>query len=282
MPVKVVADSATDLPPGEIESLGITVIPCYITFGTEDLKDGVDLNTEQFYDRLLNGPDFPKTSQPSVGDFKQLYEEIGPGSDGIVSVHISSKVSGTINSATQAVSEAEVDCPIRIVDTLQASLGAGLIVREAARAAQEGGDVEAVAQAAEAAAGRAEFFALMDTLEYLEKGGRIGKARALLGGLLRIRPMIAVKDGEVHELAKARSRKAGIERLLGFAQEFAPADEIGIAHTTTPQEAEDLAARTKDLAPSDREPLVSKIGPAVGTHAGPGALGIAMLRSSAG
>ena len=217
-----------------------------------------------------------------MGDFKQLYEEIGPGSDGIVSVHISSKVSGTINSATQAVSEAEVDCPIRIVDTLQASLGAGLIVREAARAAQEGGDVEAVAQAAEAASGRAEFFALMDTLEYLEKGGRIGKARALLGGLLRIRPMIAVKDGEVHELAKARSRKAGIEKLLGFAKEFAPADEIGIAHTTTPQEAGDLAARTKDLAPSDREPLVSRIGPAVGTHAGPGALGIAMLRSSAG
>ena len=281
MSVKVVTDSATDLPPGEIESLGITVIPCYITFGTEDLKDGVDLNTEQFYDRLINGPDFPKTSQPSVGDFKQLYEETGPGSDGIVSVHISSKVSGTINSATQAASEANVDCPIRIVDTFQASLGAGLVVREAAKAARDGGDVEAVAQAAEAAAARAELFVLMDTLEYLEKGGRIGKARALLGGLLRIRPMIAVRDGEVQELAKARSRKAGIEKLLGFARELAPADEIGIIQTTTPQEAEDLAGRVKEMVPSGREPVITTVGPAVGTHAGPGALGIAMLRSSA-
>lgn len=206
MPVKVVADSATDLPPDQVESLGIAVIPCYITFGTEDLKDGVELTTEQFYDRLLNGPDFPKTSQPSVGDFKQLYEEIGPGSDGIVSVHISSRISGTINSATQAASEAEVDCPIRVVDTLQASLGAGLIAIEAARAARDGRDVETVARAAEEVAARAEFFVLMDTLEYLEKGGRIGKAGALLGGLLRIRPMIILKDGEVHELAKARSR----------------------------------------------------------------------------
>ncbi len=281
MPVKVVADSATDLPPDQVESLGIAVIPCYITFGTEDLKDGVELTTEQFYDRLLNGPDFPKTSQPSVGDFKQLYEEIGPGSDGIVSVHISSRISGTINSATQAASEAEVDCPIRVVDTLQASLGAGLIAIEAARAARDGRDVETVARAAEEAAARAEFFVLMDTLEYLEKGGRIGKAGALLGGLLRIRPMIILKDGEVHELAKARSRKAGIERLLGFAREFAPADEIGIVQTTTPQEAEGLAARIRDLVPSGREPLISRVGPAVGSHAGPGALGIAMLRSSA-
>ncbi len=277
--VKVVTDSGSDLPPEQVESLGITVIPAYITFGTESLKDGVELTADQFYDRLRNGPDFPKTSQAPVGDFKRLYEEIGPGSAGIVSVHISSKVSGTVNSATQAASEAEVDCPIRVVDTLQVSLACGLAAREAARAAMDGGGVETVARAAEKAAERAELLVLLDTLEYLEKGGRIGKAQALLGGLLRIRPMIFIKDGEVHSLAKARSRKAGIERLMAFAREFGPADEIGVLHSTTPQESEELAARLHDLAPAGKEPLLSRVGSSVGAHSGPGALAVAMLRS---
>ena len=279
MSIKVVTDSTADLPPDQAESLGITVVPCYVVFGTENLKDGVDLTADQFYDRLVDGPDFPKTSQPSVGDFKQVYEELAPGSDGIVSVHVSSKVSGTFNSATQAVSEAGVECPIEVVDTLQASLAVGLIARETARAAQDGGDVETVVRVAKETAARTELLVLLDTLEYLEKGGRIGKAAALLGGLLRIRPMIFLKDGEVHELAKARSRTGGIEKLQGFAREFGPADEVGVIHTTTLDDAEELAGRVKDLLKEDREPVLSRAGPTIGTYVGPGALGIAIVRS---
>jgi DegV family protein with EDD domain len=279
MAVRVVTDSTSDLPPDVAQSLGVTVVPCYITFGTEDLKDGVDLSADQFYERLVNGPDFPKTSQPSVGDFKQVYEEVGPGSDGIVSVHVSSKLSGTYNSATQAVPETAVDCPIEVVDTYQASLAVGLIVRETARIALEGGDFETVARVARETAERSELVFVLDTLEYLEKGGRVGKAAALLGGLLRIRPLIILRDGVVDELAKARSRNGGIERLLDSAREFAPADEIGVVHTTTPDDADALAARVRDLVPGGGEPLLSRAGPTIGTYAGPGALGIALVRS---
>lgn len=279
MVVRVVTDSTSDLPPDVAQNLGVTVVPCYITFGTEDLKDGVDLSADQFYERLVNGPDFPKTSQPSMGDFKQVYEEVGPGSDGIVSVHVSSKVSGTYNSATQAIPEAAVDCPIEVIDTYQASLAVGLIVRETARAAQAGGDLEAVARVARDTAARSEFVVLLDTLEYLERGGRVGKAAALLGGLLRIRPLIILRDGVVDQLAKARSRKGGIERLLDSAREFAPLDEVGVLHTTTPDEAEALVAQVGDLVPGGQAPLLSRAGPTIGTYAGPGALGVALVRS---
>jgi len=279
MAVRVVTDSTSDLPPDVARSLRVTVVPCYVTFGTEDLKDGVDLSADQFYERLVNGPDFPKTSQPSVGDFKQVYEEVGPGSDGIVSVHVSSKVSGTYNSATQAIPEATVECPIEVIDTYQASLAVGLVVRETAKVAQEGGDFETVARVARETAARSELVFVLDTLEYLEKGGRVGKAAALLGGLLRIRPLIIFRDGEVDQLAKARSRRAGIVRLLDAAREFAPLDEVGVVHTTTPDDADALAAQLKDLVPGGGEPLLSRAGPTIGTYAGPGALGIALIRS---
>lgn len=279
MAVRVVTDSTSDLPSEVAQSLGVTVVPCYITFGTEEMKDGVDVSPDQFYERLVNGPDFPKTSQPSVGDFKQVYEEVGPGSDGIVSVHVSSKLSGTYNSATQAVPEATVDCPIEVIDTYQASLAVGLIVRKTVRAAQAGGDLETVARVARDTAARTELLVLLDTLIYLEKGGRVGKAAALLGGLLRIRPLITLRDGVVDQLAKARSRTGGIERLLDSAREFAPLDEVGVLDTTTPDDAEALCAQVADLVPGGQAPLLSRAGPTIGTYAGPGALGIALVRS---
>ena len=279
MTVKIVTDSTSDLPEDLAKSLGITVVPLNIHFGTEMFKDGVDLSADEFYRRIATGRELPKTSQPSVGEFVSVYERLGQDADGILSVHISSKVSGTLNSAVQAKEQANAASPIEVVDTYQASMGAGMVAMVAAREAQRGAGLEDVARVARQAVERCQCIALFDTLEYLQKGGRIGKASALLGTLLRIRPMIILRDGVVHELAKARSRKGGIARLRSVAVDFAPLEELAVMHSTTPDEARTLAEEVSDLLPEGKEPFIARFGPVIGTYTGPGALGIGLLSS---
>ena len=280
MAVRVVTDSTSDLPADLAQSLDITVVPLEVRFGTEQFKDGVDLHADEFYERLINGPVLPTTSQPSVGDFVDVYERLGRGADGIVSVHISSKLSGTFNSAVQARAQANVCCSIEVVDTLQVSMGVGMVAMVAASVAKQDADLEQVTKAASEAADRCECIALFDTLEYLEKGGRIGKVGALLGSLLRIKPMIIIRDGVVHELAKERSRRRGIARLQRVARDFAPMAELAVMYSTTPDEADALAEGLTELLPEGKSPIIVRFGPVLGTHAGPGVLGIQMLRAS--
>ena len=280
MLVKVVTDSTSDLPGELAKSIGITVVPLNIHFGTEVFKDGVDLDTDEFYRRLIDGRELPTTSQPSVGDFVKVYEELGQDADAIVSVHISSKLSGTLNSATQAREETSLSCPIEVIDTNQASMGLGVVAVAAARSAQNGEALDKVADVARSASERSRYFAMLDTLEYLKKGGRIGKARALLGTVLRIRPMIVIRDGEVHELAKERTRARAIARLETFAREYAPLEELSVMYSTTPEDADDVASRLRDLLPGDKAPIITRAGPVVGTYAGPGCLAVGLLRSS--
>ena len=210
-----------------------------------------------------------------------VYNELGGDADGIVSVHVSSKVSGTFNSADQARMEADGACPIEIVDTYQASMGVGMAAIAAATAVQQGAGLEDATAVARDAATRCECFVLLDTLEYLEKGGRIGKARALFGTLLRIKPMIIVRDGEVHELGKERTRSRGVARLQSVAEDFAPLDELCVLHSTTPSEADSVAQNLGGLLPEGKEPLITRFGAVIGTYTGPGALGIGLLRSKA-
>ena len=279
MPVKVVTDSTSDLPPELAESLGITVVPLNIHFGSEVYKDGVDLSADAFYQRLTDGPVLPKTSQPSVGDFAEVYGRLGQEADAIVSVHISSRLSGTYNSAVQATQEASVTCRVEVVDTLRASMSVGITVMIAARAASDGASADEVASIAREADKRSECIFMLETLEYLEKGGRIGKAKALLGSLLRIKPMLRI-DGEVHELGKERSRRRGISRLQEIARSFSPIDELAVIHGTTPDDALAVAQNLSDLLPEGKEPIVARVGPVIGTYAGPGVVGIGLLRSA--
>ena len=279
MPVKVVTDSTSDLPPELAESLGITVVPLNIHFGSEVYKDGVDLSADAFYQRLTDGPVLPKTSQPSVGDFAEVYGRLGQEADAIVSVHISSRLSGTYNSAVQATQEASVTCRVEVVDTLRASMSVGITVMIAARAASDGASADEVASIAREADKRSECIFMLETLEYLEKGGRIGKAKALLGSLLRIKPMLRI-DGEVHELGKERSRRRGISRLKEIARSFSPIDELAVIHGTTPDDALAVAQNLSDLLPEGKEPIVARVGPVIGTYAGPGVVGIGLLRSA--
>ena len=278
MSVKIVTDSTADLPSDIVNELGITVVPANVRFGNDAYKDGVDLSADEFFDKLVNGPDFPTTSQPSIGEFKDAYERVAEGADGIVSVHVSGKLSGTMNSATQGASQADADCPIEVLDTRQASMGSGLVAMAAARAARDGASVEEAADAARSAIARSQCFALLDTLEYLIKGGRIGKARGAIGRMLRIKPMIILRDGEVNDLAKERARGRAVARLRRTAEEFAPLAAVAVMYSTDPNEARALA---DDLAPllaaGADAPMTARFGPALGTYVGPNSLGITLL-----
>ncbi|MBM3932815.1 MAG: DegV family protein [SAR202 cluster bacterium] len=279
MPVKVVTDSASDLPLELAKSLGITVVPVKVIFGEKTFKDGVEIAPDDFYKRLIDGPVMPTTSAPSIGDFVEAYERVAKDADAIVSVHVSSKVSGTYNAANQAKSEAKVSCPIEVIDTFQASLGLAMVAIAAAWAANRGAPVSEVVSVANSAMGRAQCIALFDTLEFLQKGGRIGKAQALLGTILKIKPMIIVRDGEVQPLGKARTFAKGVAALEEAARGYAPIEELCVAYCTDPQIAHEIAGRLKDLLPVRKEPFVARFGPGVGTHVGPGAVGIGLLKA---
>ena len=277
MTVRVVTDSACDLPTDLARELDITVVPLAVRFGTEVFKDGVELQTEEFFKRLVAGPDFPATSQPTIGDFMETYQNVAPGADGIVSVHVSSKVSGTVNSATQGAARANADCPVEVIDSLQASMAAGLIAIKCARAAQSGATMDEVVQIAQGAVERSRCVALLDTLEYLVKGGRIGRAKATLGTLLNLKPIIAVEDGEVHDFAKVRTRRKAVSRLQRAASDFGPITTAAVMYSTERDEADRLAESIRSLVSGDGDTIVARFGPVLGTYVGPNALGICAL-----
>ncbi len=279
MSVKVVTDSTSDIPRDVAEQYGISVIPQKIIFGTEELRGGVDITADEFYQRVSNSTTMPTTSQASAGEFKDLYESIAAGADGIVSVHVSSELSGTVNSARSGSAQANIGCSVEVVDSRQASMGTGLIAITAAKAARDGGDLQQVVSAAEDAVNRCETIALLDTLEYLQKGGRIGKARAMLATILSIKPMIILRNGIVDELGKERTHKKGVARLRRTIDEFSPLDELCIMYTTSSEEAQTFAGQMQSLLPDGKRPILAQIGPAVGVYVGPDALGVSLLRA---
>lgn len=282
MAIKVVTDSTSDLPADVAESLGIEVVPLNIHFGSDVYKDRVNLMPDAFYDKLINGDVLPTTSQPSVGEFIDVYERLGSDADGIVSVHISEKLSGTMNSARLASQQANADCPIEVVDTFQVSMGVGICAMEAAEVANSGGNMNQVILAARNAVTRSQCFFMLETLEFLQKGGRIGKAQALIGNLLKIRPMLILQEGEVHPLGRERTRRKGISKLVDTVEELAPISGLAVMYSTEPDEAQTLAQNVSKFMIEGREPMMLQIGPVIGTYAGPDTLGIALISAKSG
>ena len=282
MAIKVVTDSTSDLPADVAESLGIEVVPLNVHFGSDVYKDRVNLMPDTFYDKLINGDVLPTTSQPSVGEFIDVYERLGSDADGIVSVHVSEKLSGTMNSARLASQQANADCPIEVVDTFQVSMGVGICAMEAAEVANSGGDMNQVILAARNAVTRSQCFFMLETLEFLQKGGRIGKAQALIGNLLKIRPMLMLQEGEVHPLGRERTRRKGIAKLVDTVAELAPISGLAVMYSTGPDEAQTLAQNVSKFMIEGREPMVLQIGPVIGTYAGPDTLGIALISAKSG
>ena len=282
MAIKVVTDSTSDLPADVAESLGIEVVPLNVHFGSDVYKDRVNLMPDAFYDKLINGDVLPTTSQPSVGEFIDVYERLGSDADGIVSVHISEKLSGTMNSARLASQQANADCPIEGVDTFQVSMGVGICAMEAAEVANSGGNMNQVILAARNAVTRSQCFFMLETLEFLQKGGRIGKAQALIGNLLKIRPMLILQEGEVHPLGRERTRRKGIAKLVDTVEELAPISGLAVMYSTGPDEAQTLAQNVSKFMIEGREPMMLQIGPVIGTYAGPDTLGIALISAKSG
>ena len=272
MAIRIVTDSTADLPAEVAEHLGITVVPLNVHFGEETFLDGVDILHDEFFQRLRDARQLPTTSQPSPGKFMEVYGSLAEAGDQIVSIHISDKLSGTLNSARQAKEQME-GSSIEIIDAKQAALGTGLVAMAAAKAVQQGASYEAVLDEANSAVEQVQLFGLLDTLEYLRKGGRIGMVRGFIGTLLKVRPIITVLDGIVQSATSVRSRAYGIQYMVTLAEERAPLKQAAVMHSSTDEEAEALAERLRPLV-ADGQVLQGRIGPVVGTHAGPGVIGI--------
>ena len=277
MTVRIVTDSTADLPPELAQDMGIVVVPLNVHFGDEVFMDGVTINADEFYQRLVASPELPKTSQPSMGAFMETYQQLLTNANGIVSVHISSKVSGTVNSAQQAVGEL-VNDSIEVVDTLQTSLALGLIAVAAAKVAQSGASLAEVVAEAKSASRRARFYGVVETLEYLKKGGRIGKAQALMGSLLRIKPILTMQEGIAHPVEKVRTRAKGLQRMAAITADLAPLEALGIMSSDVAGDT-DLIANAMIQRLPDSNPVIGRFGPVLGTYLGPGSLGVAVLRA---
>jgi len=276
MKVKIVTDSVSDLPPQVVKELGITVVPLHVRFGTDVYRDGVDLTTDQFFAKLTRSKALPVTSVPSPGDFAEKYDKLAEETDEILVIAVTSKLSGTHEVALQSTGLMKRKCRIEVVDSQSAIMGLGFVVISAARAAQAGAKYDEVLEIVRRNIPRVEFRAAFDTLEYLQRGGRIGKAQALLGSLLKINPIIGLKDGEVIPCGRERSRAKAIDHLYNFAAGYSRIEEMAVEYATAVDEADMLVERLGALFPKERI-YRTRTSPVISTHTGPSLLIVTVM-----
>lgn len=275
MAIRIVTDSTSDLSPELCKEYGIEVVPLTVHFGPESFLDGVEMSADGFWAKLQTSPHHPKTAQPAPGDFLQVYKRIHAEGDEILSLHVSGVLSGTLNSA-QIAAQMLPEALITTMDTKSVSLGLGMIAIEASKLARSGKSVPEIIAAIQPICNRMNIFFTLDTLEFLQKNGRVGKAQALLGGLLGIKPILQVdKEGYVAPADKVRGKSKVLARTLELLQERVPAGrKIGLAvlHTRALQDALAWAEEAKKLYQVESM-VVGEIGPVVATNTGPGTVG---------
>ena len=279
MTVKIVTDSLSDITSDMAEELGITVVPVYVRFGEEVYRDRIEITTDEFYHRLVHDSTWPTTTQPTPGDFINVYNKLAEGTDEILVVTLSSKLSGTYESALHAKGLMEKECRIEVIDSQTVVMGLGLIVISAAKAVQSGASLDEAADLVRRAMPRSHAIMFFDTLKYLAKGGRIGKAQGLLGSLLSVKPVLTMRDGEVAPLTRVRSRTAGMDYLYDFVAGFSRIEELAVEHATTPDEADRLLERLSSLYPKERI-YKSTVSPVIGTYVGPHVLSVSVLEAA--
>jgi DegV family protein with EDD domain len=279
MSIAVVTDSTSDLPVDITEQHGITIVPLNVHIEDETYLDGITISADEMYRRLPDQKVIPTTSAPSVGSFIEVYEKLCKSHDAVISIHLSSKLSLTHNSAVQAAADLnKKGAEIEVVDTEQASMALGWIAVQVAEKIAAGGSLEEVVALAKSASKRASFIGMVDTLEYLIRGGRIGKAQGLVGSMLRIRPILTLTEGVAHPAGRVRNRTKGIARLKEMVAETAPLDKLAVLYTTDKEDAEKIADAVAEHNPEGR-PIVAQLGPVVGNYLGPGTLGLGLIRS---
>ena len=279
MTVRLLSDTACDLPAELVDQLGVVLVPLHIRFGETELVDREQLSTEEFWARCSTSAELPETAAPSPGAFQTAFESVASaGADGAVCVTLSSKLSATNEAAAQAARSLGGDFRVVVVDSLSVTLGQGLVVMAAAEVAADGGSVDDVVAAAISARERASVYGAIDTLENLRKGGRIGGAAAALGSLLSIKPVVEVRDGVVEQESRQRTRAKSLQYLADKARAAGPLERLAIMSAA----ATDFSAFIDLMADvqSRYERLIGEIGPVIGTHAGPGAIGLAWIREA--
>jgi DegV family protein with EDD domain len=277
MAVKLVTDSTADIPPQVASALGIHVVPLYVHFGDEVYRDGVDLSPSEFYRKLATSKSMPTTATVSPAEFAQIYDNLSEGSNEILVIVLSSKLSATYQIALRGKELSQKKgCRIEVVDSRLVLMPLGLVVIAAAKEAQTGTGMDQVIDTAQKATSRVHVRMAFDTLEYVRKGGRIGAARAFLGTLLNLKPILTIRNGVTTPVARERTRAKAVEHLRLFAASFTNIKEMAVEYTTTPEEAAALARSLDSVFPKELT-YVSAVGAVMGTHLGPGALGVAIL-----
>ena len=280
-PVAVVTDSTHYLPRELVADRGIQVVSLYVNQGGVITKESEMPDFAAFYEELRTSDRLPTTSQPSIGDFIEVYEPLAAAGRDIVSIHLSGGLSGTVESARQAAAELGAQRRIEIVDSLSCAGGLAMIVLAAQAAADGGAGVEQVAERAREAMEAMEIWFSVDTLEYFQRGGRIGRAQAWIGSALSVKPILSFSEGELHPIERVRTRRRSIERMLDYlrARHADGATAWLVQHIQSPDVAAKLVEGGREIFGTDPI-LVSEVGPVLGTYAGPGMLGVGGLPPS--
>lgn len=271
--VKVVTDSTADIPAAIVRELDITVVPQNITIGNDTFLDGVNLKTDEFFSRLAQTGLIPRTSDPGPAVMEETYRQLAQTTDSILSIHLSSKLSRTYHSALAAKEKLTDRCRILVIDSTLTTMALGFIVIAAAQAALQGAGLNEVARRARGMIPQTHLLFFVDTMEYLQRGGRVGKATTLLGTMLNVKPLLRLEDGEIFPLEKVRTRAKALERLYEFVADFPKIEQLAILYSTTPNEAQSLAKRIDPLFPKEKT-LITTYGATLAAHTGPGALGV--------
>ena len=276
MSIRILTDSTADLSPELAAEHNIAVVPASVLFGDEELLDGVDIQSREFYARLASDPVLPTTSQPAPGAFQAAYQQLADeGATAILSIHVSEKLSGTLGSARQGAQGVE-GVRIEHVNSGLVTMAMGLGVIAAAKAVAGGASIDEARAVAESQFARTHTYFLLDTLEYLQRGGRIGRAGAAIGTLLRVKPLLTLRNGEVEAAGRVRTKKKAVADMLRRLSELGPIEQMMAAHGANAAESEDLIRELRALAP-DADLITGEVGPAIGVHTGPGSLACAVV-----
>lgn len=278
--IQIVTDSSCDVPPDIQKELNISVVPMNILFGHETFQEGVTMTSTEFYARLVRDGTsiLPKTSQPSPGAFREAYLRAAQKSPQIISLHVSSALSGTYNVALNAarqMNEAR-EAHITVIDSRNASMCLGWIAIAAAEAAQRGESHADIVNLVLDMIPRLHIPSMLETLEYVRAGGRIGKAQAFLGTILNIKPILGIEGGEVIPIEKVRTKAKAMERLVEITRRYAPFEDLAVMHSASPDGAREVVNLLSPYHPKERI-VVAQTCAAIGAHVGPGALGVCLV-----
>ena len=273
--VEVVTDSASDLPVDIAHSDNLAIVPLTIRFGAVELRDRAELSIDEFWERCESQDSPPETSAPAPGDFREAFLAAADrGADGVVCVTMSSSLSATYQSALTAAADLGDRIRVEVIDSRSVTMGEGLIVDRALRVAREGGSLDAVAGAVADLIPRVRVRGTLDTLDYLRRGGRIGNAQALLGSLLAIKPTLVLHEGRVEPGQRQRTRGRALRQLVDEGRSEGLVERVAVFHAHA-RDIEDFLSLVKETWPG-LDVVLSELGPVIGTHAGPGAIGLCL------